>query len=140
MLDPSNLPPVEDCEAVTRFLMFSKWIRADNTIKSDAFVPPPDLEFSVTRLRDATDLELWTVGNAVATASNRNLHGRADLQVKAFIDQQLRVQAAPDPQNPNHAIATDWPDQHDKQMLIAKKLAATPGLVRIPLPESASGS
>jgi len=89
MLDPANVPDVTESETVTRFLMYSKWYRSDQTIKYEAFMPPNDLEFSVTRLLLANDTELWEVGVQVAAESNRALHGRADVSVQAFVNQQL---------------------------------------------------
>jgi hypothetical protein len=132
MLDPANVPDVADGETVTRYLMFSKWHRPDQTIKYEAFMPPGDLELSVTRLLQATDSEIWSVGAQVAAETHRRLHGRADLSVWAFLSQQLSVQADAMPNNPNHAKVTGWPVGKAKQMIVAKHLAATLGLRRIP--------
>jgi hypothetical protein len=136
MFDPANVPDVTDDEMVTRYLMFGKWYRADQTIKYEAFMPPDNLEFSVTRLRQATDEEVWTVGIHVAVESRRNLHGRADLQALAYIKEQLLVQADALFNNPNHARVTGWSDDKAKQMIVAKQLAATKGLRRIPPPST----
>ncbi len=140
MLDPANLPDVADTEFVTRYLMFSKWYRADQSIKHEAFIPPDDLEFSVTRLLQASDPELWDVGRRVAIESRRNLHGRADLSVQAFVGRQLSVQSDATPNNPNHAKVTGWPADKGRQLLLAKQLAATPGLHRIPPPAVSLGA
>src|SRR5262249_44261054 len=90
------------------------------------------LELSVTRLREATDSELWDVGARVASESGRKLHGRADLAVQRFLSQKLRVQADVLADNPNHAKVTGWPSDKGQQIIVAKQLAATPGLRRIP--------
>jgi hypothetical protein len=134
VFDLKNVPEVGAGETVTRHLMFSKWFRADQTIKYESFMPPNDLEYSITRLLEATDDELWDVGAAVATKSHRNLHGRADLSVQRFITQQLHVQADALSDNPNHAKATGWPADKARQIIIAKQIAATPGMRRIPPP------
>ena len=134
MLDPARVPEVGGGETVTRFLMFSQWYRADQTIKYEAFMPPDDLEFSVTRLLEATDSELWDVGARVAMASGRNLHGRADVSVQRFLGHQLRVQAESLADNPNHAKVMGWSTDKAQQIIVAKQLAATPGLRRIPTP------
>lgn len=136
MIDPAHVPDVTDDERVTRYLMFSKWYRADQTIKHEAFMPPDNLEFSVTRLRQATDEEVWAVGIQVAAVSKRSLHGRADLQALAYVKQQLLVQADALSRNPNHATVTGWPSDKAQQMIVAKLLAATKGLRRIPPPAS----
>jgi hypothetical protein len=134
VLDSANLPDIADKEILTRYLMFSKWYRADQTIKYEAFMPPDDLEFSVTRLLQATDPELWAVGVEVAAKRGRTLHGRADLSAQAFQGQQLAVHADALPDNPNHAKVTDWPVDKAQQIIVAKQLAATPGLRRKPPP------
>jgi hypothetical protein len=134
MLDPANVPAVAVDETVTRYLMFGKWYRADETIKYEAFMPPDNLELSITRLRAATDSELWEIGRQVAQESNRSLHGRADMPVGAFAVQNLQVRDDPFPGNPNHAKAVGWPTGKSQQMIIAKQIAATPGLRRIPPP------
>jgi hypothetical protein len=134
MLDPASVPEVGDGETVTRYLMFGKWYRKDQTIKYEAFIPPDDLELSVTRLLEAAVSELWDVGARVATQAGRNLHGRADLAVQRFFSQQLRVQADVLDDNPNHAKVTGWPSDKAQQIIVAKQLAATPGLRRIPNP------
>lgn len=134
MLDAATVPDVGNNETVTRYLMFSKWYRADQTIKHEAFIPPEDLEFSVTRLLEATEFELWAIGASVATESGRSLHGRADLSVQRFVGQHLRVLADALEANPNHAKAIDWPSNKAQQIIVAKALAATPELRRIPPP------
>lgn len=134
MIDPANVPAVAESETVTRFLMFGKWYRSDQTIKHEAFIPPDDLELSVTRLLDATDAELWDIAAQVAGESRRTLHGRADISVQAFASQQLQVQPDAFPNNPNHAKAVGWPTDKAQQMIIAKQLAATKGLHRTPPP------
>jgi len=136
MLDPANVPEVAASEIVTRYLMFGKWYLANGTIKYEAFMPPVDLELSVTRLCQTTDAEIWDVGARVAEESRRKLHGRTDVAVKAFADQQLRVECDPLPNNANHALARGWSADKAQQMIVAKQLAATPGLRRTPPPES----
>ena len=140
MFDPAQVPDVTLDEIVARYLMFSKWVRADQTIKHDAFMPPEDLELSVTRHRNATAAELWQARAQVATERGRTFYGRADVVVGAFVGQRLQVGSDPVPGNPNHAKVTGWPTSKSEQMLIAKKSAATPGLCRIPLPVAASSA
>ncbi len=140
MLDPFRLPEVTDGELVTRYLMFRKWYREDQTIKHEAFIPPRDLELSVTRLLDASDAELWQIGAHVALKRSTDLHGRADLAVHVFAGEQLSVQADALSDNPNHAKVTGWPTDRARQMIVAKRLAATPGLIRILPPNLNTGA
>ncbi len=109
MLAPAKVPEVTADEIVTRYLMYSKWFRSDQTIKHDAFMPPGDLEFSVTRLAQALEIELWRIGSDVAGDSGRTLHGRVDVLVPIFSNQRLTVSADPLAKNPNHAKVTGWP-------------------------------
>jgi hypothetical protein len=134
MLKLANVPDVDESETVTRYLMFQKWYRKDQTIKYEAFMPSDDLELSVMRLVQATDSELWSVGWQVASETNRTLHGRADISAGAFVSQRLLVQADPLPNNPNHAKVTGWSADKAQQMIVAKQLAATPGLQRVSPP------
>ena len=57
-------------EMLARYILFSKHIRADRTIKPDAFVPHPRAELSVTRHLMTADDELWSVGHDIAREIN----------------------------------------------------------------------
>lgn len=125
MLDPSEIPTVAAEELLARYVLFSKHIRSsDQTVKPDAFVPHPHRDLSVTRHLQATDSELWNVGAQIANSRRCTLYGRADLQAQACIVQNLRVQAAPLPDNPNHADITNWPAEKSQQKMIAIEIAA----------------
>lgn len=76
MIDPLQVPPVDPSERLTRFLLSKRQIRQDGTIRPEAFIPKPYLELSVTRHRDASETEIWEIGNAVANAQQKILHGR----------------------------------------------------------------
>ena len=56
---------IGDAELLARFILFRDWIRADGTVKADAFVPPSDLQLSVTRHLRLHDAELWRRGLSV---------------------------------------------------------------------------
>ena len=123
MLDPHRMPPVESAEVLARFILFSKWIRTSNrTVRLDAFFPHPHVELSMTRLRQATDEEIWDEGSRVATKRG-TLYGRADVGVAAFEVQDLVVEAAPIPENPNHANAKNWPTEKSEQKAKALEIA-----------------
>ena len=62
MLDPANIPPVEDNELLARYVtQKGQYRRSDNTVKPDLFMPHLRQELSVTRHRDATEADLWEV-------------------------------------------------------------------------------
>jgi hypothetical protein len=130
MIDPSQVPNVSADEVLARFVLQSSHIRSSNgTVKADAFIPHPHRDLSVTRHLQATADELWAVGEAVATATGKALHGRADIKADVCADNNLTVHAAPVEDNPNHANISSWPDGKPLQKIIAQIIAATAKLV-----------
>lgn len=104
MISPAEVPDIDPGETLARYVFARSHFRpSDNTVKPDAFMPPADLEMSVTRHLNATEDELWNVGKAIGETSQRTLRGRADIGVADCIDQQLQVLSAPLEDNPNHA-------------------------------------
>lgn len=129
MLDPAHVPPVASDERLARFIYQSKHIRnSDNTVKQDAFIPHPHTELSLTRHILATTEEIWTVGEQIA--GNRTFYGRADVSVSAFNDEGLPVEAAPIPENPNHANAIKWPADKSAQKMKALAISLRSVLIR----------
>ncbi|HEY2786117.1 MAG TPA: hypothetical protein VGJ05_14205 [Fimbriiglobus sp.] len=63
-------------------------------------MPHPHVEVSLTRHREATLDELWKEGKRVASLRVKTLYGRADVIAAAFIDQGLKVEPKPIPENP----------------------------------------
>jgi len=131
MLNPNNIPSVEDDELLARYATQSTHFRpSDKQVKQSLFLPHPHQELSVTRHREATEAEIWSAGNDVAAALGRQLYGRADIRVGACKIETLRVIAKPikaNPKvsdNPNHADVTSWPIAKEDQKAIALKLAA----------------
>ena len=115
-------------ELVSRFIRSRHWIRASgDTVKPDAFMPPSDLNLSVTRHVGLSEQLLWKIGQEVvrkiAEKGPAALMGRADLLVKT-IPQPLRAEAAAIAGNPNHAHLTGWPPDKPSQKNIAQRLAA----------------
>lgn len=133
MLDPLNIPEVQPQELLARYI-FSKshFSNFAQRVKAGAFLPPPNLEFSVTRHLNATETELWDCGHGIAEKTERTLYGRADALAANYQNQMLRTESDPQPENPNHAIVVGWP-QNDKpaQKLIAQEIAAVAKYVPI---------
>lgn len=138
MIDPANIPAVESNEKLARYILASKHIRnSDNSIKPEAFVPYPHNELSVTRHRDASESELWSVGEWIAKTRERTLYGRGDVVVASLLELGLSVLADPilagqdQPANPNHANVIGWPaNDPAQQKLIALEVAARAVLVK----------
>ncbi len=124
-------------ELLARFVVVDGWIRADGSIRQDAFLPPRDLNLSVTRHGALTMSELWACGRAVAqSVSHRRttaLRGRCDLAASVVGAQLLRVDLVPLTGNPNHAHITGWPLEKSAQKSLAQRLAAS--AVYVPSPD-----
>src|SRR3954463_5345947 len=123
--------PVGANEWLARFVTVDKWIRADQTIRADAFIPPKDLELSVTRHLNFSEEELWAIGKDVVKELSKSrpatLHGRADISVAHVLQQRLRAESDPLPKNRNHAHIAGWPAEKSVQKNIAQELAAAAG-------------
>jgi hypothetical protein len=128
-----HLPPVSPDERLARFITVEKWIRADHTVRQDAFIPPKDLNLSVTRHLHMSQEQLWQIGQAVADAISEKRHaklfGRADLTAVACTGINLRVEPFPIPGNPQHTHVTGWPLDKPAQKSIAQQLAAAASFV-----------
>lgn len=123
MIEPARIPPVGASEIVERYVLYRRHVRADQTVKPDAFIPPPDRMMSVTRHYLATEAELWQVGQNVASARGRTLEGRADVGAEVIRGQNLDLVPDPIPDNPNHANVTQWPADKAAQKILAAELA-----------------
>lgn len=133
MIDPNNVPPVESTEWLARYVMQSSHFRnSDLTVKPNLFIPHPYQELSVTRHRDATESEIWAVGEDVAIQQGRTLYGRTDITAQNCTVDSLKVAARPFPNNPNHADIEGWPSDKQDQKAIALQLAASATQLKLP--------
>lgn len=116
-----------ETELLARFVTVPSWIREDLTVRQDAFIPPKDLQLSVTRHFGLIESELWRIGHCVAAqiAGRRQgpLLGRADLIRANVVSQGLKTELHPLRDNPNHVHITDWPISKPEQKAIAQELA-----------------
>ena len=120
----SNLPAViEDNELLARFVMVREWIRADGTVRPDAFIPPKDLNLSTTRHGTLQPAALWEIGDFVARQFEKDLIGRADVAVRNVRATGLLVEPAPLPENPHHMHVTGWPTDKPSQKVLALQLS-----------------
>jgi len=125
MLDPANVPAVASDELLGRFIYSSRHFSpGKNRVKAAAFLPPADGKESVTRLRQATEVEVWQVGLAGAVKRAQTLYGRGDVLAATCESRRLTVEADPVADNPNHANVIGWP-MEDKAAckLIAEEIA-----------------
>lgn len=129
--------PVSSDEQLARFILFSKWIRSAESVKTvrpDAFIPHPYPDLSVTRHKGLTGQKLWQIGQGVADARPATLYGRADIRATEVRRQSLDVEPRPVAGNPNHANVTGWPVDKPAQKIIAQELAAKANFVPRPQP------
>jgi hypothetical protein len=136
----SNTVPgdqVAENELLARFVTLDRWVRPDKTVKQDAFIPPNDLQLSVTRHLNLSERQLWELGQTVAKIIGEKrtagLFGRADIANKTVVQQSLMTEAAPLPENPNHAHITRWPLDKPARKQIAQQLAAAARFVLPPV-------
>jgi hypothetical protein len=133
MIDPANVPDVAANELLARFVLQGSHVRSSNqTVKPDAFIPPPNGKMSVTRHLMATEEEIWEVGRRVATQRSKTLYGRGDVTASAYRAQNLSVEADDIPGNPNHTHVLNWPSDKAAQKMIASEIAAAAKYVPIP--------
>ena len=110
MIDPHHVPPVDDTELLTRFILRSNELRADGTVKPKLFLPYQFVELSVNRHREATSAETWAVGWSIGIDRGTTLYGRADIRASACRITPLDIIPTPRlPQNPNHANVVGVP-------------------------------
>lgn len=127
----SHQNTVQPDELLARFIFHSRYIRSDNTVKSDAFIPYPYPDLSVTRHLELNEDQLEKIGRLIAQQQQKNLHGRADISTNIVLNFKLTVELAPVQRNPNHANITGWPSEKSAQKIIALQIAASkPAMVK----------
>ncbi len=130
MIPKGPIPEIADSESVARYAFSSGHIRKiDGTLKQNAFMPPPNFDFSTTRHLDTSEAELWSIGKYIASGLNKPLLGRGDFSIAVAKALGLIAGATPNDWNRNHASLTGWPTDKEKQKLIAQELAAAAALV-----------
>jgi hypothetical protein len=125
MIDPNNVPPVDDDELLARFILNSNEFRGDDSVKPALFMRYKKVTLSVNRHRDATPGETWQIARSVALQRKKTLYGRSDISALACKIDSLSVVAAPLlPENPNHADIVGYPPTREDQKSLAQELAA----------------
>ena len=123
---------VANDEMLARYVFYSKWIREDKTVRPECFIPPPNLELSVTRHRGISEAQLWQIGEQVAQEVQRPLYGRADVLSQVVRDFKLEPVSSPTENNRNHVNIVGWPAKKPEQKSYAQKLAADSAYVPVP--------
>ena len=119
-------------ELLARYIMQSDWIRSDQTIRPNAFIPR-DSELSVTRHLGLTEEYLWKIGRKITEGTPRSLYGRADVKTCYVTAQGLDVVSDPvEPDNPNHANIINWPPEKNARKMCALEIARAARFVANP--------
>lgn len=138
MIDPDNVPEVADGEVLARYILagqttksLRKYVREDDSVKPELFLPYQHVELSVNRHRDCDEAEVWGFGRAVANFRQMKLHGRCDLSVAdcrldtlSVVKRPIKDDSRGVPDNPNHADIVGFPPKKEDQKSLAQKLAA----------------
>lgn len=126
MIDPNNVPAVDDDELLARFILSSNEFRSDDSVKPALFMPYKYVALSVNRHRDASLEETWRIAREIARQRNKTLYGRSDIAAVACNIDSLSVIAKPLlPENPNHADVVGYPPAREDQKSLAQKLVAS---------------
>ena len=114
---------VLDDELLARFIFSSSHVRADLSVKPEAFMPPANLELSVVRHKDLNQYGLWQIGRSIRPEAT--LHGRADFQAMVARNQDLQIKLDPLPDNDAHCLVSGWPLRKPEQKIKALEIART---------------
>src|SRR4030042_4608913 len=101
---------ISPTELLTRYIIDKSYYRpSDKTIRHNAFMPAPKTcDTSVYRISDMDSIEIWDIGNEfVARPRQKELKGRADINVAAVFDVGLKIPPAPKPHH-KHPNIIDW--------------------------------
>ena len=116
-----SLPPVTEDELLARFVLHRNRVRADLTVKPDAFIPHPQPGLSMTRHRGISEQEIWELGQSLARFQSRELYGRADVVAGEITRHRLSIVPTHEPKN--HVNVVGWPEKA-AQKIIAQEIAA----------------
>ena len=136
MINPDDVPDIEDDEMLARFIVagqstksLRKYVRENNTVKPQLFLPYKHVELSVNRHRDCDECEIWDFGQAIAEYRKMDFYGRSDIAVGSCTFDELSVVATPIrdhpqavPDNPNHADIVGFPAAKEDQLSLASSV------------------
>jgi len=123
--------PIAADEVLARFILDRSQLRADRSVKHNAFMPPPSAKLSVYRIVGLCDPEVWQLGNEyVANIRGKPLVGRAEIKALEVTNCDLSVEATTVP-HPRHANIKGWKGDTEKDRLTAIKLASKAGTAKL---------
>ena len=119
-----SLPPGPREELSRYLLSRSQFSSMHQRVKYHAFLPEPrSMETSVFRVRGRGADEIWDLGQRlVASPLGRPLRARADITTREVLEVGLAIH--PDNRPERHATIRGWPEEKERQMILATELAA----------------
>lgn len=113
---PSGLPEhVADGEPLARFLLTKRYFStANERVKAEAFLPPPNLELSVFRICHLDDSAIEALGQPVAAIQSKKLCGWGRVMTAAVRRLNLDLEADEEPKR--HANIVGWPTEPDRDV------------------------
>lgn len=119
-------------EPLSRFIFDSDKVNQAGRVKDGAFLPSHGandrLETSVCRVEDLPEDTVWKIGQA--TRPDRSLKGRADFTCATVLEANLYTLPDAEGTFPEHAVILGWPEEKEKQKLLARAIAkASKGLI-----------
>ncbi len=115
------MPELSLSEILSRFVLNKRYIRSNNTVRWNAFLPDKNGETSVFRTSGISNNEIWDIGEReVAVSQEKPMLGRADISVDDVFKKGLEVVPHEPPEK--HANIIGWPNIKSKQRLIALEL------------------
>ena len=119
-----SLPPGPREELSRYLLSRSHFSSTNQRVKYHAFLPAPrSMETSVFRIRGLRADEIWDLGQRlVAGPLGRPLRARADITTREVLEVGLAIH--PDNRPERHATIRGWPEEKERQMILATELAA----------------
>lgn len=122
----TGIEPVKDNEPLARYILSSnQFSRINNIVKPSAFMPAPNLQLSVFRIKGLDISAIWEIGEKEVVSRIKpikKLYGMAKIFSISVVSAGLKI----DPDNipPRHANIIGWPQEKHNQKMIAIELAS----------------
>ena len=130
-LNTIKIEPINNNESLSRYILNSnQFSRLKNIVKPSAFMPAPNLQLSVFRIKGLDQDAIWELGEKEVVSKIipiKTLYGMAKILSLSVKATGLRID--PDDTPPRHANIIGWPQEKDKQKMIAIELASKASLI-----------
>ena len=119
----SDLGPVAGDEELARFIFSKNNLRASQgKARYTAFLPAPDGKSSVFRTNSLGENAVWDLAEEQSSKRRESLKAFAAFVARWALDLGLHVEADPI-SHPRHANLSCWPNEEEKQRMVALELA-----------------